>query len=77
LEKKRKVTAPIKTQFSALFKYMRSAGLGECRKIPRLCPNSWTTVLAAYATWSALIAGKATWADVLNLVGDPSEVIVP
>lgn len=39
--------------------------------------GTWNTVLAGYATWSALIAAKATWNDVLQLVGDPSEVIVP
>lgn len=39
--------------------------------------GTWSTVLATYATWSAVIAAKATWADVLQLVGDPSEVIVP
>jgi hypothetical protein len=38
---------------------------------------TWQTVLDNYATWSALIADKATWADVLTLVGDASEVIVP
>lgn len=39
--------------------------------------STWATVLATYASWSALIAGKATWKDVLELIGSPSEVIVP
>lgn len=39
--------------------------------------STWQTVLDNYATWADLIADKATWADVLELVGDPSEVIVP
>lgn len=38
--------------------------------------GTWQTVLSSYATWADLIAAKATWADVLELVGDPSEVIV-
>lgn len=38
--------------------------------------STWATVLASYATWSALIADKATWADVLELIGSASEVIV-
>lgn len=38
--------------------------------------GTWQTVLSGYATWTDLIAAKATWADVLELVGDPSEVIV-
>lgn len=38
---------------------------------------TWQTVLNLYATWSAVIAANATWADLLNLVGSPSEVIVP
>jgi hypothetical protein len=39
--------------------------------------STWQTVLNNYATWADLIADKATWQDVLNLIGDPSEVIVP
>lgn len=39
--------------------------------------GTWQTVINTYATWSALIAAKATWADVLLIVGDPSEVDVP
>lgn len=38
---------------------------------------TWQTVINTYATWADLIAAKATWADLLELVGDPSEVIVP
>jgi hypothetical protein len=39
--------------------------------------GTWQTVLNTYATWSAVIAANATWADLLNLIGSPSEVIVP
>jgi hypothetical protein len=38
---------------------------------------TWQTVLNNYATWSALIADKASWAEVLTLIGDASEVIIP
>lgn len=39
--------------------------------------STWQTVLDTYASWSAVIVAKATWADLLELVGSPSEVIVP
>lgn len=39
--------------------------------------STWQTVINAYATWADLIAAKATWQDVLDLVGSPSDVIVP
>ncbi len=39
--------------------------------------STWQTVLNTYATWADLLATVATWADLLELVGDPSEVIVP
>lgn len=39
--------------------------------------GTWQTVKDTYATWAALKAAKATWADVRELIGDPSEVIVP
>jgi hypothetical protein len=39
---------------------------------------SWYTVVVTYATWSDVIAAHATWAALLtNLIGDPSEVIIP
>lgn len=38
---------------------------------------SWQTVINTYATWADVIAAAATWADLLELVGAPSEVIVP
>jgi hypothetical protein len=39
---------------------------------------TWYTVIVTYATWSAVIAAHTTWAALLNdLVGDPSEVIIP
>jgi len=39
--------------------------------------GTWTTVLNGYASWTALLAANPTWADVLKLIGAPSEVIVP
>ncbi len=38
---------------------------------------TWQTVIGGYATWSALIAAKPSWGHLLDLVGDPSEVLVP
>jgi hypothetical protein len=38
---------------------------------------SWQTVINTYATWADVLAAAATWADLLELVGAPSEVIVP
>ncbi len=39
--------------------------------------GTWQTVIDTYATWADVIAANLTWADLLELVGDPSEVIVP
>lgn len=39
--------------------------------------GTWQTVLNTYATWADVMAANATWADLLELVGDPSEVLVP
>lgn len=39
--------------------------------------GTWATVVNTYATWADVIAAKATWAELLQLIGDPSEVIVP
>lgn len=39
--------------------------------------STWQTVVNTYATWSDVVANNATWADLLELIGDPSEVIVP
>lgn len=39
--------------------------------------GTWQTVLNTYATWSAVLAANPTWASLLNLIGSPSEVIVP
>lgn len=39
--------------------------------------STWQTVKNTYATWADVIAAKANWAALLELVGDPSEVIVP
>lgn len=38
---------------------------------------TWQTVINTYATWADVIAANATWANLLDLVGSPSEVIVP
>lgn len=38
---------------------------------------TWRTVILAYATWADVIADNASWADLMDLVADPSEVIVP
>lgn len=37
---------------------------------------TWATVLALYATWDDLLAAHSTWQSLLDLIGDPSEVIV-
>ena len=38
---------------------------------------SWQTVINTYGSWEDVLAAHATWADLLELIGDPSEVIVP
>ena len=39
--------------------------------------SSWQTVINTYATWTDEIVAKASWSALMELVGDPSEVIVP
>lgn len=39
--------------------------------------STWQTVLNTYATWADVMAANATWANLLELVGSPSEVVVP
>lgn len=39
--------------------------------------STWESVLAGYATWQDVLDGNPTWQDLLDLLGDPSEVIVP
>ncbi|MFI6228876.1 hypothetical protein ACIBCR_16355 [Micromonospora echinospora] len=39
--------------------------------------STWQTVLSTYATWADVMAEHATWADLMELVGDPTDVIVP
>jgi lysophospholipase L1-like esterase len=39
--------------------------------------QNWQTVLSAYATWSAVLAAQPTWADLLELIGSPTDVVVP
>lgn len=38
--------------------------------------STWDSVIAAYGTWEDVVAAVPTWEDLLDLVGDPSEVIV-
>ncbi|MEO3930920.1 hypothetical protein ABGB07_44825, partial [Micromonosporaceae bacterium B7E4] len=38
---------------------------------------TWAGVVASYATWADVIAAHETWADLLELIGDPTDVIVP
>ncbi|PWR08569.1 hypothetical protein DKT68_15240 [Micromonospora acroterricola] len=38
--------------------------------------SNWQTVLNTYATWADLLTAHATWGSVLELVGDPEDVIV-
>lgn len=38
--------------------------------------STWATVLATYATWQDVLNAHTTWADLLELIGDPTEVIV-
>lgn len=39
--------------------------------------STWQSVVNTYATWADVLLDKATWADLLELVGSPSDVIVP
>lgn len=39
--------------------------------------STWQTVVNTYATWAAVMVANPSWADLLELIGDPSEVIVP
>lgn len=39
--------------------------------------GTWQTVVNTYATWSDVLANHADWASLLNLVGSPTDVIVP
>lgn len=38
---------------------------------------TWDTVIAMYGDWDAVIAANLTWTDLMSLIGDPSQVIVP
>ncbi|TDD98894.1 hypothetical protein [Jiangella asiatica] len=38
---------------------------------------TWQGVLNAYATWRDVIAANATWAQLMDRIGDPTDVIVP
>jgi hypothetical protein len=37
---------------------------------------TWDSVIALWGTWPAVVAAEATWEDLLEIIGDPSEVIV-
>lgn len=37
---------------------------------------TWASVIALYGTWPDVVAAQATWEDLLEIIGDPSEVIV-
>lgn len=37
---------------------------------------TWDSVIALYGTWADVVLAQPTWEDLLDLVGDPSEVIV-
>lgn len=37
---------------------------------------TWDSVIALYGTWPDVVSAQATWEDLLEIIGDPSEVIV-
>jgi hypothetical protein len=37
---------------------------------------TWDSVIALYGTWPNVVAAQVAWEDLLDLIGDPSEVIV-
>lgn len=37
---------------------------------------TWDSVIALYGTWADVVAAQPTWEDLLDLIGDPSEVVV-
>lgn len=39
--------------------------------------SNWQSVLNMYPTWEAVLNAHPTWADLLELVGEPTDVIVP
>ncbi|MGW3619489.1 carbohydrate binding domain-containing protein [Micromonospora arida] len=39
--------------------------------------SNWQTVLNNYATWQDVLNAHATWQDLLELIGSPTDVIVP
>jgi hypothetical protein len=39
--------------------------------------STWQSVISAYATWQNVINAQTTWTTLLELVGSPTEVIVP
>jgi hypothetical protein len=39
--------------------------------------STWQTVINTYADWNAVLAAKDTWLELVELVGDVNEVVVP
>lgn len=39
--------------------------------------SNWQTVLTAYPTWQDVLNAHPTWNDLLELIGSPTDVIVP
>lgn len=39
--------------------------------------GTWQTVLSTYTTWQDVLNAHPTWSSLLELIGSPSEVIVP
>ncbi|MFG3710124.1 hypothetical protein [Micromonospora sp. NPDC047730] len=39
--------------------------------------SNWQTVLNSYSTWEELLSAHFSWENLLELVGDPTDVIVP
>lgn len=37
---------------------------------------TWDSVIALYGTWADVVLAQPTWEDLLEIIGDPSEVIV-
>jgi hypothetical protein len=38
--------------------------------------STWDSVIALWGNWPAVVAAQASWEDLLEIIGDPSEVIV-
>lgn len=40
-------------------------------------PGNWQTALNTYATWTDVLAAHPTWSSLLELIGSPTDVVVP